>query len=249
MKKLFASFILLNFLGLASFVTAQGVEDEFVKNSLDKNLKIIPANYEPLKDETAMFLNPSLRIKKTETPPEKDIFAEKTLNPNLKIKPAGYEMVTDNFASKAVISEAKPAKNKFEVSHETTGEKIKIKPLNYYTTRTNLKEGGYIDFELAENAKIGNKIYKKGSPVKARVENITKNSAYGLPADLVIGNFSFEDNVHLESELTLKGANRSLWVYPSAYGLSWFFGAGLLFIPIRGGHAKLKPNKTYEIEI
>ena len=41
----------------------------------------------------------------------------------------------------------------------------------------------------------------------------------------------------------------NIWVYPTGYILMPFFFIGLLIFPIRGGHAKLKPEKVYDIEI
>ncbi len=50
------------------------------------------------------------------------------------------------------------------------------------------------------------------------------------------------------SHISKRGTDRVLWVYPSFYIFNCFFGAGLLLIPIRGGHVKLKPGKVYELE-
>ena len=68
----------------------------------------------------------------------------------------------------------------------------------------------------------------------------------GVPADLVIGSFTL-NGVPLGGEINKTGANRSLWVYPCMYGTLWFFGIGVLFIPIRGGHAKIKTTETYTL--
>ena len=99
-----------------------------------------------------------------------------------------------------------------------------------------------------EDIKIKNKIYKANSIVKARVENVSPNGAYGIPADVVIGNFILEDKTKLDGEISLQGANRSLWVYPIGHFLTLCLGVGVLIYPIRGGHAKFKINKIYEFE-
>ena len=67
-----------------------------------------------------------------------------------------------------------------------------------------------------------------------------------MPSNLVVGNFTLDDN-KLSGEISKTGANRSLWLYPAIYATSWLFGIGLLFIFIRGGHAKIKPNETHTL--
>ena len=119
----------------------------------------------------------------------------------------------------------------------------------YHSTRRKLYEGEYIDFVLVEDAKIENKTYQKGTIIKARVETLSKNGAYGVPADLVIGSFTMPDNVVLNGQITKQGANRSLWVYPTGYLLTPILFIGLPIFAIRGGHVKLRPSKVYEIDI
>ena len=111
------------------------------------------------------------------------------------------------------------------------GDKIKVAPLKYHTTRKDLFEGKIIDFILVEDTRINNKLYKKGTTIKARVETLSQNGAYGVPADLVIGNFTLPDNLTLHGDITQQGANRSLWVYPTGYILTPFFLIGLLIFP------------------
>ena len=59
-------------------------------------------------------------------------------------------------------------------------------------------------------------------------------------------NFSI-DGKRLAGEISKTGANRSLWLYPTIYMTTLFFGVGLLLIPIRGGHAKIKPQQTFTV--
>ena len=108
---------------------------------------------------------------------------------------------------------------------------------------------GLFDFVLVEDVKINNVSFKKGAIIKARVETLSQNAAYGVPADLVVGNFTMPNNFILEGQISRQGANRALWVYPTGYLLTSLFLIGLPIFAIRGGHAKIKPHKVYEIEI
>ncbi len=227
MKKFITLFILFNFLGLSA---TYGVED-FLLKYLDKNLTISKQQYEPIKDNFAQnSLNKNLKIKLQKQNTIKDEFVEQTLPKNLKIQKQNQ-------------------KNNKENAGYIEPSILKFSPVKYYSTRFNLQEGKYINLILVQDFTYKNKIFKKGTRLKARVENINPNGIYGLPSDLVIGNFTLEDNTKLEGEFTTRGANRSLWVYPTIHTLSMFFGMGYVFIPIRGGHAKLKPQNIYEVEV
>ena len=245
MKKVFAIFILLNYLSLG---VSFAVEDELLRY-LDKNLKVKENKYMSVRDDFAEnTLNENLKIKKQAKISVRDDFADKTLPKDLKLNKRQQEIVFDSLASN--IDKNKTIKKSNYVSKiSSENAYIKVAPRYYYTTRKDLKEGQQIDFVLAEDFKFKNAVYKKGTPIKARVENINQNGIYGLPSEVIVGNFMLADNVKLEGELSKRGANRSVWVYPTVYTLCAFFGLGVLFIPIRGGHAKLKPNKVYQFEV
>ena len=128
--------------------------------------------------------------------------------------------------------------------NSATAVPVKIK--RYFTTRSHIQEGDYIEFATTKDVVIKKKLYPAGTTVKARVETISQNKAMGVPSDLIVGNFSIE-GIPLAGEVSKTGANRSFWVYPCTYGFLFFFGAGLLFIPIRGGHAKITKRQTYTL--
>jgi len=241
MKKIISLFLSLKFIFInCSFASA--INDNLVE-LLDKNLKIQKVKQEPIVDDFAIkTLDLNLKIKQEKEVVIIDNLAEK-LNKNLKIEKENQRLVVDSFA----LNLNKTNKNNANVKFD--GDKVKVSPLNYLTTRKDLFEGKIIDFILIEDIKINNKTYKKGTLVKARVETLSQNSAYGVPADLVIGNFTLPNNFVLHGNITKQGANRAIWVYPTGYILMPFFFIGLLIFPIRGGHVKLKPEKVYNIEI
>ena len=229
MKKylsIFLAFMLIN----CNFSMAL-VCDDFANQTLDKNLKIKEYKPELFKDE---LINRSFVLKHKN---------EKYFSP--------IALTKDDFAD-LTLSQYKNQKFITYVPVDFTKlEKItlKISPTNYITTRNkNLKEGEKIEFILAQDLNLNNKFYKKGTKLNARIENISLNRAYGFPAQLEVGEFSI-NNTKLDGFLVQKGANRALWVLPSAYIGNLFFGAGLLIYPIRGGHAKLKQQKTYTLNI
>ena len=246
MKKIIATVLCFNILSL-NFAFAQMFSDNLAEQ-LDKNLKVEKVNYQPIVDNFAQkTLNPNLKIEKTKQIEIKDDLANKTLNQSLKVQITKQETITDNLIKEIDKSKIK-AESKKIVSNFADG-KIKVSPLNYHTTRKNLAEGDIIDFILIEDTKIENITYKKGTTIKARIETLSQNGAYGVPADLVVGNFTLPNKKVLNGQIERQGANRALWVYPVGYTLTCFFFIGLPIFTIRGGHVKLKPEKVYEIEI
>ncbi len=227
MKKIITLLLICN---LVCAPLVFGLEEEFddafvdtLTQALDKNLTVSKKSPQPIVDE----------------------FVIKTLDSNLKIKPQKQPIIKDELLSNLhykALKTYKPAD--FENILESA---VVVRPIKSYSTR-NLSENQYIYFNLAQDSIINNKTYKKGETIKASVETVTKNGAYGVPADFTIGNFVLVSNsIPLDGQITKTGANRSLWVNTGAYLLSPFFGLGLLMLPIRGGHAKLSPNRTYEL--
>ena len=193
-----------------------------------------------------------------------DDFVENSLSENLEIKKYKKPYIVDDFAEnnlkrnavnnkKVELNEMIPLapkgssfNKKIAVIDEEDFIPIKIKIRSAFSTQQAFDEGDYIDFETLTDLNIGNKLYPKNSTVKARVETISGNKTRGIPADLTVGNFSL-DNIPLQGEINKTGANRSLWVYPAMCAGCIFFGAGLLLIFVRGGHAKIKPNEIYTV--
>ena len=192
-----------------------------------------------------------------------DTFAQDTLDKNLKPTKYVYKSLTDTFAEQNKIKSTykakvvdyneiipkvtnKPVLKKVVVIDQTSMTAVPVKIKKYFTTKKKVQEGDYIEFGTTKDIVLNKKTYPAGTTVKARIETVSLNKSMGVPSDLVVGNFSL-DGIPLGGEISKVGANRSLWVYPCVYGTSWFFGVGLLFIPIRGGHAKIKTSETYTL--
>ena len=236
MKKFLA--LSLSFYWLLLPVSAY-IEDDFVEQTLNQNLEVTLRKTDFLKDE----------------------FAENNNNKNSKIEK--QNLIIDTFAEnnkgksqisqKVVVTEVLPAidnskkveKRKFIAEDALNqGVKIPIKILANISTKNNLEEGDEILFETVAPVTIKNINYPKGSTVKGRIETVSMNYSLGVPADLVLGNFVL-DKTPLKGEIKKIGANRSLWVKPCSIGFLLFFGLGVVFLPIRGGHAKVHTSEVY----
>lgn len=214
MKKFLTLLLCFYILILQSFAVI--VEDEFVDETLDKNLKIKNNKYSPIADD----------------------FAQNNKNKNSHKRLVVIDEVLPETSKQVLIK--KP-----NVIGENYNE-IKVRSKEEYSTKNMIEEGEFIDFITVEDVKIKNKDYPKGTVIKARIETVSQNKIWGVPADLVVGNFMLDDN-KLMGEISKTGANRSLWLYPAVGAGCCFLGAGLLLIPIRGGHAKIKPSQVYTL--
>lgn len=241
MKNLLCFLISINLLICPAFAL---VVDELVENNLDKSLKIRTAVPPTVRDElSANTLDKNLKI----APSAGNIghITDKLAMNLTATKPLEYRIhyINDDFLPQA-SNEVKKTQRKVDYSKNTVPVVIKIiEPL---TTKSMPEEGSYVNFETVSDVTIKNVTYPKGTKVRGRVETVSMNFSSGVPADIVLGNFVI-NNVALQGEIKKMGANRSLWVKPCCAGGMFFFGAGLLFLLIRGGHAKILPSETFTV--
>lgn len=242
MNKIFIYFLCLNFLFLPVFAY---IEDDFVKNTLDSSLIIGKKKQVYYKDDFALdTLDRTKTIKDRKKPVYEDNLVSKLGNlalPIVKSIPKEEEYIKCNVDYDALKI---PVKEHNILSENESDIVLRIK--EKVSTKQRLEEGEKLDFVLTNDVKIKNKLYKKGTTVTARVETVSMNKSYGVPADLIVGNFKINE-VNIPGEIKKTGANRSLWVYPCGYVGIIFFGAGLLLFPIRGGHAKINPRESFTL--
>ena len=238
MKKFLTLFLCFNFLCAPAYCT---ITDDFAEKTLDKKLEIKRKKETAITDDFAeKSLNKELRIRKKKELFLSDIFAEKNPNKNTILK------IEVNYDEKIPSVKNNKTNKKIVIIDESNMKAVKVSIKKYFTTKGKVDEGDYIEFETLNDITLNNKKYPAGSTVTARVETLSMNNSMGVPADLVIGNFSI-DGIFLAGEISKTGANRTFWVYPCVYGLWWFFGLGLLFIPVRGGHAKILKSQIYTL--
>lgn len=238
MKKFLVIFLCLNFLCAPAYCA---ITDDFAEKTLDKNLEIKSHKENVITDDFVQnSLNKNLKIKKNNKKKIYDDFAEKNQNKNPKIK-------TKIEINETIPSISKKNTNKkIVVIDDTNMQSVMVNIKEYFTTKQKIDEGDYIEFETLNPIKLQNAVYPAGTTVMARIETLSLNQIWGVPSDLVVGNFSINE-IPLAGEISKTGANRSLWVRPCVVSFLLFFGAGLLFIPIRGGHAKITPSETYTL--
>lgn len=228
------------------------------------NILVLPAYCTITDDFVEKTLSSKHKIKAVQQPIFNDTFVEQTLDKKLKSKTVKKNIIVDNFAENnknknqytktkinfneqiIVTSKTQVQPKKATIISEENLIPVKIRIKNYLSTKHKFDEGDFIEFETISEVKIKNKTYPAKTIVKARIETISYNKIWGVPSDLVVGNFSIDKNP-LKGEISKTGANRSLWLYPTAYLTTCFFGLGMLLIPIRGGHAKIKPKQTYTV--
>lgn len=232
------------------------INDQLVEMTLqNKNLTINSYKQNLIEDSFAetTLKNKQNQSEKAQTPII-DVFVEKTLpNKNLALEVNQPSVINDILAEKT-LKNCTPLvvkKNNFDFDL-IKRVPIKISIIEPITTKRGLQEGQELNFKVLSDVKISNgTTIKKDSIVSAKLETISLNQAFGVPADIIIDDFkaktSNDANINLDGEIHKIGANRSLWVYPAGYMGCFFFGAGLLVFPIRGGHAKLQRKDVYEV--
>ena len=248
MKKVLIILICVNFLSqpaLSAASVLSEVNDTFVENTLDSNLVIKKqVKNKEVDSLVEKNLDKNLSIQTSKQKPIEDVLADKL--PVKQIAKANKAVsITDDFLPKISNKEQK----KYQVKKHNISEnnvKIAVRVKQELSTKQKPEEGDFVEFETVSDVKINNKLYPKGTKVVGTVETVSMNTAMGVPADLVIGSFGIQEH-SLAGEIKKIGANRSLWVYPAVYVGCMFFGAGLLLMPIRGGHAKLKTEEIYTL--
>lgn len=237
MKKLLALIICFSFISIPAY---SEIVDYFADNTLDKNLKIQIKSIESITDSfVENTLDKNITPVNYSYKPITDNFAENNKNrSNHSVKIVDF----DEFIPKATNKKTIP---KIVVIDNNSVTSVPVKIKKTFTTKSKVQEGDYLEFETKKDVVINNKTYPAGTTVKARIETISLNESWGVPSDLVLGNFSI-DEIPIGGEINKIGANRTLWVRPIAWTLIiLFWGAGILLTPIRGGHAKINPSETY----
>lgn len=255
MKNLFVFLICVQLINIPVFASDL-IEDALVNETLTgKAYKTAISKTELIKDDLVEKSLNNLPCKsKIESKTVEDELVNKNLsNVKYQIKKQENILISDTLADKTLKNvSAKPKKAKLNFDFDLVRQiPFKIAITNNITSKKDLTEGQELNFRTLDDVKLDNNlVLKKDTLVTARLETISLNQAFGVPADIIIDDFkaiSNQSEINLEGSIHKIGANRSLWVYPAGYIGCFFFGAGLLLFPIRGGHAKIKTTETYEV--
>lgn len=127
---------------------------------------------------------------------------------------------------------------------------IKVHSARDISTKQAINAGDKVYFYVDENVKKdGKTIVRKGEKITARIETISESGLYGVPADIIIGNFKIRD-IPIEGEITKEGFTHTYWIIPVSNVASFFIPfSGQLFRFIHGGHAKIKTKDTFELQL
>ncbi len=110
------------------------------------------------------------------------------------------------------------------------------------TKNSGVYEGQVLNFKVQKDVFVDNELLlKKGLIVKAKVQTVMSKGMNGIPAEIVLGDFSVPgiDNTKLYSYYSKYGADRSLYVLPLKWALTVLPPSGSLTNFIPGGEAKI----------
>ncbi len=127
---------------------------------------------------------------------------------------------------------------------------VKVHSAGIISTKTPMNAGDGVNFVVSEDViKDGKILVKKGEKVTARIETISDSGEYGVAADIIIGNFKI-GKIPLLGELTKEGFTHAYWVIPVSNAAGFFIPfSNYAFKFIHGGHAKIKPSETFELQL
>lgn len=127
---------------------------------------------------------------------------------------------------------------------------VKVHSAKIISTKNPMNVGDEVFFMVSENVtKNGKILVKKGELVSARVETISESGTYGVAADIIIGNFKI-GNTSLTGEISKEGFTHAYWVIPVSQAAGFFIPfSNYAFRFIRGGHAKITPKETFELQL
>ena len=157
------------------------------------------------------------------------------------------EIIQDEFAIETLTNVAPPQVNTKYDYTDTTSIPVKLIVAKKVKSEQELYEGQTIDFRLAKHIVYKNKIIaKRGTIVPAKVKIIITSGMNGIPASIILDNFQIPNIKpnQITDMYEVFGQDRSLIVFPLKWALTILPPTGSLTNFIKGGHAKLKTNKT-----
>ena len=121
--------------------------------------------------------------------------------------------------------------------------KIILSPTEKVSTPHNIYDGQVIHLQVKRNARIGKDLLTRGTPAEAIIEVFTTNGMSGIPGTITLGRINIDgiDNSHLRYYYVKKGQDRTLWILPVKWALTFIPFAGTLTNLIKGGQANLSP--------
>lgn len=121
--------------------------------------------------------------------------------------------------------------------------KITLSPTKKISTKKDIYDGQIIELQVKRTARIENRLLKKRTKAHAVMELYTTNGMSGIPGTITLGRINIDgiDNSKLRYYYVKKGQDRTLWILPLKWALTFIPFAGTFTNLIRGGHAILSP--------
>lgn len=154
------------------------------------------------------------------------------------------ELVETTLKGKELKNPYQPYKYNYE---DLKRVPIELRVMVNIKSEKDIEEGERIVFLACHDVyEHGRKILKRNDPVYAKVETIIKSGMNGIPASIIFGDFRFDniDSAKVTDTYEVYGQDRSLWVFPLKWALTFLPPTGSLTNFIKGGHAKLKDHET-----
>lgn len=118
------------------------------------------------------------------------------------------------------------------------------------SSETKVYDGQKVEFRVVSDVKHNGKtIIKTGTIVTARIETTISSGMNGIPASIIFSNFQIPNisQGQITDSYELIGQDRSLIVFPLKWALTILPPTGSLTNFIKGGHARLSPNKIIQL--
>ncbi len=162
------------------------------------------------------------------------------------------QVMTDEFADSTLMDKniEKPEVHLDYDYQGTARIPVGLRITERISSETKVYEGQEITFKVRSDIYYNGKlVFEKGTVIPAKIETIVKSGMNGIPASIIVGDFEFENipKGQISDSFEIRGQDRSLWVYPLKWALTILPPTGTLTNFIKGGHAKLKENKTIQI--
>lgn len=157
------------------------------------------------------------------------------------------EIIQDNFAMETLIDVDSPVVNTKYNYLDTDSVPVHLIVAKNIKSELDLYEGQTVEFRLSRHIVYNNKIIaKRGTIVPAKVKLIITSGMNGIPASIILDNFQIPNIKpnQITGMYEVFGQDRSLIVFPLKWVLTILPPSGSLTNFIKGGHAKLKTNKT-----
>lgn len=212
---------------------------------------------EPIRDELVEKTLPKhkARVVKYYAPSIKDDLLDKKFYTTVKpCKPS--RVVYNDIYVANTLGKKRLDKHGAKLSYDFSNilqNPVQIRPVEIIDTKNNPTEGTFVKFLTTSTAKLPNNVVlPENTEVLGRIETVSLNNTTGVPADIIVGNFSVKNNkkIKFTGRIEKTGANRALWVFPIyaiASNATIFATPLMIFYFIRGGHAKIKPEESYTV--